>query len=316
MATITPNLVHVNKPLTQISVAYMQEDPAIADVVFPTISVEKQSDLYYIYSLADFNRDTMEKRAPSTESVGDSWRLSDDTYYCDSYAIHVDIPVELRANEDSPLAVDQDAVAFLSMKMKLKKNILWASEYFAAGVWTGGTAADPTPGTKWDAANATPITDLREQIRSVKDKTGFRPNTLVLGGAVWDALLDSADFLGRLSTSERQIVTREHLAKVLELERILVGDMMKVTSNEGAATTTTAPVFTDNALLLHVARKPGKRTPTAGYQFRWTARELGGTGIRKFHMELKRADRLEVQDYWDNKVIDPNMGCLLDDVLT
>ena len=41
--------VHVNKPLTNISIAYMQmAENFIADKVFPNISVAKQSDRYFV----------------------------------------------------------------------------------------------------------------------------------------------------------------------------------------------------------------------------------------------------------------------------
>ena len=65
--------VHVNRPLTNISVAYSQEAAGVefvADRAFPAIPVENKSDLYYTYKRGDFNRDEMQKRALSTESAG------------------------------------------------------------------------------------------------------------------------------------------------------------------------------------------------------------------------------------------------------
>src|ERR1035438_6133175 len=65
--------VHVNRPLTNISVAYLQEAAGVefvADKAFPAVPVENKSDLYYTYARADFNRDEMQKRALSAESAG------------------------------------------------------------------------------------------------------------------------------------------------------------------------------------------------------------------------------------------------------
>ncbi|MES0340719.1 MAG: hypothetical protein ABUK08_00225, partial [Candidatus Humimicrobiaceae bacterium] len=84
--------VHVNTPLTMISIAYLQNAMHfVADQVFPNIPVTKQSDRYYTYDRGEFNRDEMEKRAPGTESAGGSYTLDNTpTYYADVYAFHKD----------------------------------------------------------------------------------------------------------------------------------------------------------------------------------------------------------------------------------
>ncbi|NLI59426.1 MAG: hypothetical protein GX387_13140 [Clostridium sp.] len=46
---------HIDRALTNISVAYMQDEKSfIADKVFPRIPVKKQSDVYFIYNKGDF----------------------------------------------------------------------------------------------------------------------------------------------------------------------------------------------------------------------------------------------------------------------
>jgi hypothetical protein len=74
--------VHVNRPLTNISVAYLQEAAGVefvADKAFPAVPVENKSDLYYTYARADFNRDEMQKRALSAESAPTATRRSPPT---------------------------------------------------------------------------------------------------------------------------------------------------------------------------------------------------------------------------------------------
>ena len=60
-----PGDVHVNRPLTNISLAYMQDAAAfVADSIFPAIPVMKQSDLYWEYDRDDWNRDEAEEMRP------------------------------------------------------------------------------------------------------------------------------------------------------------------------------------------------------------------------------------------------------------
>ena len=64
----TQSAVHVNRPLTMLSVAYAQAQSAfIADKVFPVVPVDKQSDLYYVYTKNDWFRDEAQVRPPATE---------------------------------------------------------------------------------------------------------------------------------------------------------------------------------------------------------------------------------------------------------
>jgi hypothetical protein len=309
--------VHINMPLTNISVAYAAEFPSIADAVFPVVEVMKRSDKYYIYDLADWNRVSIEPRAPSTESAGVDWRLSNDQYYCNSYALHKDIAYEERENADSVLDLDSDAVNFLVRKMRLVRDKLWARDFFTTGVWTGSTTgSDIAVANEWNATNSTPIAEIRAEIRSVHTRTGHKPNTLVLGAPVWDALQDNADFLSRIKNTSDQIVTKDLLARVLEIDKVIVGEVMEATSVEGAATTTTAQMFGDGALLLYVPPRPGRQVASAGYQFRWKVNGIPNQTVKKMNIPLLNSDRLEIQTSLDFKQVSPRLGVFFTSILS
>jgi len=129
MSRPTPGDVHVNTPLSNISVAYMQDaNSFISHKVFPNIPVLKQSDRYYVYDRGEFNRDEMAERAPGTESAGGSYKLDNTpTYYCTERAFHKDVPDSVRANSDSVLSPDRDATIFCTTKYLIKREVTWAS---------------------------------------------------------------------------------------------------------------------------------------------------------------------------------------------
>ena len=309
--------MHVNVPLSTMSVAFAADDPPICEQVFPVIPTAKQSDKYFIYDRADWNRVSVVPRAPGTESEGADWRLSTDTFYCDPFALHKDITFEERQNADTVLELDSDAVSFLVRQMRMKKDKAWATEFFTSSVWTGSTTgSDITVSTKWDASSSTPIKDIRAQARSIHTKTGYRPNTLVIGATTWDALVDNADFLDRIKYTQTGIVTKELLAKALDIDKVIIAELMEATSQEGDATTVTAQMFGEGALLLYVAPKPGKRVPSAGYQFRWNVAGIPNQAIKKFEITEKNCDRVEIQSFWDYKLVSSLMGVFFVDVLT
>lgn len=320
MSQPTPGDVHVNRPLTNISIAYMQNAANfIADQVFPNIPVSKQSDLYYLYDRGYFNRDEMEERAPGTESKGGGYKQSTDPYYARVYAFHHDIPDERRSNADTPLQPDREATALVSQKALIKRERLWATKYFQTGIWQTdrvGVASSPTGSQflKWNDANSTPIEDIRSAKTNVLENTGFEPNTLVIGQRVADALIDHPDIVDRVKygQSSRQQATVEltDLEALFKIERILVMKSIVNTAQEGQASSHSF-IGGNNALLCYSTPTPGIMTPSAGYTFSWNgflgANALGAR-IKRFRLEAIESDRVEIQMAFDQKRIAAELG--------
>lgn len=309
--------VHVNTPLTNISIAYLQNmTNFVSQRVFPVIPVTKQSDRYYTYDRGEFNRDEMKKRAPGTESAGGSYTIDNTpTYYADVYAFHKDIPDQIRANSDSVLAPDREAAEYCTHKAMIKREKLWAAKYFATSIWTtdNTTANWGTAGTATD-----PIVDIRTGKRVVLESTGFEPNTLVLSKAVYDTLADNADIIERVNAGQTPptpaMGTLWAMMALFEMERIFV---MKAISNTAAEGATNSHSFIggDNALLCYSAPSPGMMTPSAGYTFSWTGfvgAGQEGNRIKRFRQEKLESDRVEIQMAFDQKLIAADLGYFFD----
>jgi len=304
-----PGDVHVNAILSSIATAYLQDlSEFIAGIVFPTVPVNKQSDLYFIYAKDQWFRTDAKPRAPGAESEGSGYAVSTDSYSAKVWAIHKLVDDQLRSNADAPINLDRDATEFVTRDLLLQKEIAWATKYFGTSIWTG--ASDKTPSPKWDAASSTPIKDLRAGILGIKVKTGFRPNTLVLAEDSWSALQDNADFLDRIAVTQRKIVNAELLASVLGIDRVLVAGAVKNTALEGA-TAAMASVFSKQALLCYSAPRPSIMMPSAGYTFAWSG-YLGaspqGLRIKRFRIEPKASDCIEGELAYDHKLVASDLG--------
>lgn len=317
----TPSDVHVNAPLTNIAVAFMQDQKEfIASKVFPNVPVAKQSDSYFQYDKGNWFRTEAKPRGLSEESAGSGFTIDNTpTYYAKVQALHKDIDDQLRANADAPIQLDRDATEFVMRGLLLRREKDWAAKYFTTGVWLGSsTGTDIVPSTKWDASGATPIADIRKEIGAVKTKTGIRPNTLVLAEDVWRALQDSADFLDRIAVTQRKIVTAELLASVLELDRVMIGGAVENTAVEGA-TDVMADLFTDKALLVYAAPRPSILLPSGGYTFSWTG-YLGaateGNRILRFRIDAIKSDRVEGEMAYDQKLVAAECGAFFTTCLT
>ncbi len=321
MAYVQPSRsdVHVDRPLTTLSVAFFQAaDSFISDRVFPAIPVNKQSDLYFTWDRGNFNRDEMQLRAPSTESAGATYTVSTDSYRCATWALHRDIDDQVRANADSPIDLNREAMEFLTLKALIRREKAWATTNFTTSVWTTdqtGVAATPTTNEflQWNDALSTPIEDIRASKRFVQESTGFRPNKLVVGREVYDTLLDHPDFVGRLDrgqTTGAAIVMRQNVAELFEIDEVLVMDSIENTAAEGA-TNVHAFIGGRSALLVYSAPRPGLYTPSGGYTFLWTG--LLGAGVtgqrlNRMRVPLIKSDRIEIEQSFDHKIVSADLG--------
>ena len=319
--------VHINAPLSSISLAFIQSaDAFVADRAFPRIAVSKQSDSYFTYDRGYFNRAEMQKRAPGAESAGANYALSSASYSADVWALHRDVADQVRANADSPISLDREATELLTLQGLLRKEKEWASAHFITGVWTterAGVAATPT-GTqflRWDVAASTPIEDVRQGVRTVQESTGFRPQRMVMGREVYDALLDHPDIVGRLDrgqTSGTAMVMRDTLAALFEMDEVLVMDAIENTANEGA-TNVHAFIGGKNALLLYAPASPGLMVPSAGYTFTWNGLLGGGalaTRISRMRMDHLKSDRIEIEMAFDQKLVSADLGAFFLDAVS
>jgi len=311
---------HVDRPLTNMSIAYMNE-MYIASRIFPAVPVNARSDIVPKYDQSHWFRAAAHELAPmeAPRQAGYEVDLTD-TYFCRKYGLGHPIPDESRANTDQPFDVDRDGMEFLVDRMDAAKETHFVSSFWTTSVW-GTDWAGGTDFTKWsDYTDGTPIVDLRTGKRTIRRKIARNPNLLVLGDLTWDALADHPDMLTRIqygsSSASPAIVTPNLVAQLLELGRIEIGTSIYTDDPEGTAeaSVTYSAHWDDDALLLYQPPRPSLRTPAAGYQFVW--KTVFGTSryIRRRREPLAdMGDLLEIIEYWDMKVTAPNAGLFMSD---
>lgn len=299
--------IHVNRPLTNMSISYMQDkNDFIADKVFPAIPVKKQSDRYFVYTKEAWFRTEAAKRAPASESVGTGFSLDNTpTYFCDKWALHMDIDDDERDNQDDPLDIEFDATELVTQQLMIRREKLFMANYMTTGVWTGwqvsGSPVDYAPNTHgagyWDSSTSNPMLDV-DKIRSqVKSRTGRKPNKMVVTDNVFAALKNNPSVLDRIKYTQRGIITEELLAALFGVQQFLVAGAVFNSAKEGQAGN--FGFMSNNLFLLAYAPDaPGLRKPSAGYIFQWTGKygaEAMGTRVKKFRMEALASDRIEVE---------------------
>jgi Phage major capsid protein E len=106
-----------------------------------------------------------------------------------------------------------------------------------------GTASGTAP---WSGLSSEPIKDVTALKRAVANQIGIRPNSMVLGTAVFDQLLTNKDILDRIRYTTADSVDTDVLARYFGLERGLRVAEGRYLANDGKL----KPVFPENGILL------------------------------------------------------------------
>lgn len=324
--------LHINAPLTNVSVAYTQQtDAYIAGKIFPNVPVEKRSDIFWKYSKSDWRRTEAKKRAPGTESVGVGWNNTTDQYYCDVFAVHKDIDDQTRANADSNFSLDSDATKFVTGQLLLKRDLDWADTFFKTGVWaTEHTGVASAPGAsqflQWDLASSDPLSDETGIATDFRQLTGFDLSFMVVGADVWKALKNHPAILDRIKYTQKGVVTKDLVASFFDLPKLEVcyatqasGPQINDAAAQDAATTYDWIVNPKSVLLGYAPGSPSLMTPSAGYTFSWKGYGAGnkmGLTMSQMRMQHLKSDRIEGEMTYDMKVVSPDCGVFLNNVVS
>lgn len=329
MPNLTPGDLHVNVPLTQIMVAYQQQTAAfVADQVFPNVPVQFQSDFYYIFGRKSFLQSQAQKRAPSTETPGVEWVMKKETFFCDTWGLHHDIEDQLRANADSNWQLDRTGTELITQQMLLRREKEWMNAFFKTGVWNTdltGVAAAPAANQfiQFDQAGSSPMTVFRNLILNFRLRTGVTPNVAVFGPTAWNALIDHAEIVDRVKYTQAGFLTEDIVARAIGINRIIVAEAVEATDQEEELVAVQAPttqfLANDSILVAYAAPNASRNIPSAGYTFSWNgylgASAYGGR-IKKFRMEPIASDRIEIEAAFSMKVVAPELGTFLTDVVS
>lgn len=308
MPSPTKENFHIDGPLSDIAIAYKQEE-FVADRVFPLVTVEKQSDKYFIWTKGFWMRNAVERRAPGDEYPEGRMQVSNDEYYCDLYHLGYGIPDEDVKNQDAAIELEITGSEWLAQQFALNREIKLASDIFTTGKWetdvVGGTGF-----VVWsDYDNSDPIKDINTGKQTIQKSTGKRANTLLIGQEVFDILTEHPLLLEKFKYTGEGILDVEQVRRALKVDTLIVGEAVYESSMEGAASATRGYIWGKNGLLLHVPPRPGLRVAAAGYTFTWNIDGSGYTvAISSTRQDWRDRDLLKGKHAFDHKITGTDLG--------
>lgn len=315
MANPNINDVHVSSALTNVSISFSQSSTAfVHNRVFATVPVENQSNVFYVWNRQDLLRSAAQRRAPGTPAPERDFRIANSPYFCDRDSVAHLIPDPVRRNADPAVNYDASITEMLSQDLMIAKEQRWATAFFGTGIWSGASSSTDMTGQvapastssnfeRWDQATSVPVEDVKGEANAIQEKTGRRPNRLVLGPHVYRALTDHPDILDRIKHTQRGVVTAELLAAIFEVDMV---EVMQATRHTGVEQGADSFAFVggSGALLTYASPAPNLQTPSGGYRFAWGPESF----VSRFRIDDREGDKIVTEAWYDQRVTSAVLG--------
>ena len=304
----TNRYLGVDPMLTNVAIGYQNAD-YIADLLMPSFQVLKQSGKHFIYDKGRF-RGPANNAKRSTSSPSNEITLSLTTgtpYYCEDHALKQFVPDEDVENAITPTDPFFDATEFLAEQHKVSKEIEVATLLTSTSNLTQNVTLSGT--SQWsDFSNSDPIKDIRTGKQTINASIYMDPNTLVLGKQVYDKLVDHPAFIERMKYSQLGVMTPELLARIVGVDRVIVGGAGKNTSKEGQ-TDAMSYIWGKNAILAYIAPTIRPKMVTLGFNYTWQLMQT--ERLRGTDEEDRTGTYIRVgNNYYNEKLVAASCGYL------
>jgi hypothetical protein len=270
----------------------------------PTLPVSSVSGQIARFGKDAFRRESA-RRGRGSQARRVYWSVESVKFFCEEYALEIAVDDRDVAASQNPIdpfvAATTQLVDMLTLDAEVRARDAVVNALTTAGYST-------TPTTKWDQANSTPITDLKNTIVAVSQRIGVRPTTVVISRPVWEVLIEHSQVADRLKFTNATFST-DILARWLEVREVVIGDMVMDTAVEGA-TPNLQYVWGDRVVIAFVPQRPAINQPAFAYR-----PTLSNFVVERYRDEPSRSTVIRVRHEVAEVVTAPDAGHLLNDVL-
>jgi major capsid protein E len=282
---LTTGDVYVDQALSNVSIKYTN-DTFIADMMLPILKVAKMTGKYYVYDKANLRVDKTQRALGSPANEIDFGVDPTGTYSCNDHALKGFIPDQIQDQADAALNPLVDEVEAITEKLLLDRETNAANLLTSTGTMTQNVTLTGT--AQWsDYTNSDPIGDVRTARTTIHQNTFKKPNVLLLGKQVFDILIEHPAIIERIKYSQLGVVSAELLARVFQVDKILVGEAGSNTAKEGQ-TDSLSYIWGKNAVVAYVSPQIRLKMVSLGVTFtygvrsakRWRDEDREGTYVR------------------------------------
>lgn len=293
----------VDPVLTNIARGYRNAQ-YIGEALFPLALMDKEAGIIPKFGKEAFRLWETERAVRANSNI----MVPDDLNTLDVVLREHDLayPVDYREQAESMFDAESRAARRVKDAIDLRREKSCAVLAQAAANYENGAKIVLAGAAQWSGGGGDPIAVVEAGKEVIRAKIGVRPNTGVLGAAVYQSLKFHPKLQAALGSDERKLITIEHLKALFGLENIVIGEAI-------AGDVTTSDIWGDNMILAYVA-KPGEggsdyETPSFGY----TLRRKGMPETDKYDTNGGKLVYVRHTDIYKPVIVGADAGYLISD---
>lgn len=321
MAQVPFNKAYVDQFLTNMSIAYMNQDTdMIADKIFPSVKVVKDSAKIVNYGKQALRLVETERGIGGKYNSVDYKVESTDMYQLEDHGLTTDVLREDVENADAPVDAEVDKTKMLLQQVKL------SHEYKALSVLVPATITNnlqlASASDKFSSyATSDPFKVIQAGVDAVFAKTGKLPNNMAMSYDVYSTLKNHPDviarFPGATSITEQMVV--DTLAALFGRMQLHVSKA-KINDTNLGATDVLSDLFSKKIFIYYSEATPTLQSTSFGKKF---TRSSDGFQVARYPQSVLGQEAIKRQVWsmilanqkYDMTIVDVDCGYLLYDVI-
>lgn len=284
----------------------LDENQFIGTEALSLLPTKKKAASFSKVTRASLLRQRTTARAAKAKYNRDDHEIKDGSYSCEEHGWE-----ELLDDGDRELyATDYDAeevTAKLAVDVILRnQERRIAALLFNTTTWTGASYFTNNSGTPWSNTATNILSHVLAAIEKSRVLTGLQPNALIVGKKTLNQMVQNDDvrysIQGVAQLSFKEAV--KFLAPYFGVDRILVGDGVTNTANEGQAESLSDIWSNSYAMVARIATTNSIKEPCVGRTWMWTSDSPSNTVIEEYRDETVRSDVFRARHFVDEMVLD------------
>lgn len=247
------------------------------------------------------------ERAPSAGFQRGATAVEQDAYQCKVYGYEE--PVDDAEREI--LGINAEAMAAEIAQAAVLRTI----EANAAAALYDTTTIDSTSVDSWvDSTSADPIGDVNAAKLNIARATGIRPNAVVMGAVVYDALLQISSITDKIKNVQsiaQGAIGNEDIARIFGVEKVFIGEAAKSITSKNLAVSAYSIFPEDAVLVCRVANTDRLNEPCIGRTFVMDQADMPNVRIQSYREEQTISTIVRALLVADQKVLYPELGYVL-----
>lgn len=228
MAQMTPGAARLIDPVLSTVAQGYKNSEMIAQALFPIVGTPLRGGKILSFGKEDFMLYAT-KRAPGENTKRIQFGYAGLPYSLEDFSLEGQVPKEVYEDASVMPGIDHGEVAVNKVQDIMFLRLEYAASVIArnASNYGAGNKVTKSGTGQWSdftSGISDPVADIETAKEAVRAATGKRPNTVIMGAAVFAKCKQHPKIVDRIKYTQKDVATPELLAALFGVDRVLIGD--------------------------------------------------------------------------------------------